>query len=468
MPNTDSTQLANNEINSNTDVFNSKSLETWINEFPKIKTLMDLEETLWINPKLSTFEKGMENISLSSNDVIDAEKRLDRFAQYIAKVFPETKEDNGIIESPTIMIPNMKSELEKLYSCELKGIMLLKCDNKLKISGSIKARGGFYEVLKHAEDLAIENGILSINDNYEKLDSDEVRNFFSNYSIVVGSTGNLGLSIGIISAKLGFKVTTHMSADAKQWKKNLLKSKGVEVIEYESDYSKAVAEGRKQSMLDEKSYFIDDENSKNLFLGYSVAAKRLDKQLQELDIKIDENHPLFVYLPCGVGGGPGGVAFGLKLLYKDNVHFFFAEPTHSPGMMLGALTGEHNKLSVQDFGIDNITAADGLAVGRASGFVGKTLEKLMSGCYSISDENMYRFLAKIADSENLFLEPSALAGVLGIVNMQNTEDGKSYLKSHNLSDKLENITHISWATGGSMVPEYIMNKYYQKGTNLLK
>ncbi|AXK17813.1 D-serine ammonia-lyase [Bacillus sp. COPE52] len=442
-----------------------KEIEVLKAEYPLVNKLIATEEIFWINPNIEKYETAITASPLNEEDVKDAEERLKRFAPYIAKVFPETQETNGIIESPLVKIPSMKQSLEKNYGQPILGKLLLKCDSHLPISGSIKARGGIYEVLKHAEQLALQHGMLTEEDNYSILDSDTCREFFAKYSIAVGSTGNLGLSIGIMSAKLGFNVTVHMSADAKEWKKDLLRNKGVNVIEYEADYSKAVEEGRQQADADPSCHFVDDENSHDLFLGYAVAASRLQKQLEELEIIVDEEHPLFVYLPCGVGGGPGGVAFGLKLLYKDNVHCFFAEPTHSPCMLLGLMTGLHDKIAVQDIGIDNITDADGLAVGRPSGFVGKTIEPFLNGNYTVSDEELYRLLKELADKENINLEPSALAGMVGPVNVCKNEN--EYLQKQQLTETVKKGTHIVWGTGGSMVPEDVMNGYYKKGLGLI-
>ncbi len=137
------------------------------------------------------------------------------------------------------------------------------------------------------------------------------------------------------------------------------------------------------------------------------------QQRIQLEILVDEDHPLFVYLPCGVGGGPGGVAFGLKQLFKDNVHCFFAEPTHSPCMLFRLMKGLHDQIYVQDVGIDNVTDADGLAVGRPSGFVGKIIEPFLSGCYTSSDDHLYKLLKELVDTEKIILEPSALAGMIG-------------------------------------------------------
>ena len=445
------------------DLIAGKTLEEWKKLYPLLEDIVATREVLWANPQYRPFEEAISNLSIREAEVKDAEERLARFAPYILQVFPETKDSLGLIESPLKRIPGMKKELERLFDSQIPGELLLKCDSHLPISGSIKARGGIYEVLKHAENLVLQNKLLTLKDDYAVFDSPLFRAFFSQYSIAVGSTGNLGLSIGIMGAQLGFRVTVHMSADAKTWKKDLLKRKNVQVVEYDADYSKAVEEGRKQSQRDPNSYFIDDEDSKDLFLGYAVAASRLQKQLRNLQVTVDKNHSLLVYLPCGVGGGPGGVTYGLKLIFKDNVHCFFAEPTHSPGMLIGLMTGLLDQVAVQDFGLDNQTAADGLAVGRPSGFVAKTLENLISGVVTVDDHQLFVLLKMLIDSETLQLEPSALAGFPGIGRLLNDPAGKKYIGDHKLRDKLQKATHIVWGTGGSMVPQEIMATYYQSG-----
>ncbi|ENR5390427.1 TPA: D-serine ammonia-lyase [Providencia rettgeri] len=433
------------------------NVDKLIADYPLVQDLIDLKQIAWFNPNVTTTQAGLPYVGLTIEDVQDAEARLHRFAPYLMKAFPETQATQGIIESDVIDIPNMQAALEKRYQRPITGKMLLKKDSHLPISGSIKARGGIYEVLTHAEKLALAAGILSTDDNYEILFSEQFRQFFSQYRIAVGSTGNLGMSIGIMSAKLGFSVSVHMSADARLWKKDKLRSHGVNVVEYEQDYSIAVEQGRKEAEKDPNCFFIDDENSTTLFLGYAVAGLRLKKQFLEQGITVDNDHPLFVYLPCGVGGGPGGVAFGLKLAFGDAVHCLFAEPTHSPCMLLGVHTGLHDGVSVQEIGIDNITAADGLAVGRASGFVGRAMERLIDGYYTIDDSEMYNLLGLLNQTESIKLEPSALAGMTGCVHvMQNT----GYLQSKSLTPmKLANATHLVWATGGGMVPVDEMQKY---------
>ena len=430
---------------------------------PVIADLAAGRETVWRNPALLPTGEAMASLPLTPADIDDAEARLARFAPFFREAFPETRSMNGLIESPLRPIPAMQRWLGR-YG-ELPGRLLLKLDSDLPVAGSVKARGGIYEILKHSEELALSAGCVGPNTDYRRFT--QLKDFFGRYAIHVGSTGNLGLSIGIISAALGYRVTVHMSADARQWKKDLLRSKGVNVVEYASDYSAAVAEGRRLAQGDPTSYFVDDENSVALFLGYAVAAKRLAAQLKEMEIPVDEDHPLFVYIPCGVGGAPGGINFGLKTLWGDNVYCFFVEPTQAPCMTLGMATGLHGDISVQDVGLTGRTDADGLAVGRPSGFVGKTVEHLLCGAFTLEDPWLYRYLAGLWDAEGLFIEPSACAAFHGPVQLMRSQVCADFLRERGLRDKLPRATHIAWATGGSLVPREERDAYLARGRALL-
>lgn len=438
-------------------MYSKEKIDKLIQEVPILNKIMTLEPVIWLNPNRK-LKAEMPSFPIKKEDIIAAERLWERFAPFFIKAFPETEVTNGILESSLKEISNMKSVLNRSHP-KIEGRFMLKCDNALPIAGSIKARGGFYEVLHYAEELALQAGILKKDDNYSIFASDRFKEFFGKYKIGVGSTGNLGLSIGIISAALGFQVTVYVSSDAKIWKKDLLRKKGAKVVEFAGDFSEAILAGRQKTNADPMGYFVDDENSNELYLGYAVGALRLEKQLEDQNIQVDKDHPLFVYSPCGVGGSPGGTAFGLKQIYGDNVHCFFVEPTHSPAVLTALATGEMSNISVQDIGIDNKTEADGLAVGQASNFATNISNHLISGVYTIEDDHLFTLLAQLMDSEKIFLEPSATAGLIGPQMVVRTD----YVDKNGLN--MNNATHIVWATGGDLVPSVERKEFYEKGNS---
>ena len=368
-----------------------------------------------------------------------------RFAGALASLFSADLPD-GIIASPLRQIRRLVAELSSSNApAELGRRVFVKCDHCLPLTGSIKARGGVYEVLRIAERRALRSGILRPDADYGVLSTPAARGLFATQKIVVGSTGNLGYAVGRAARALGFRVDVHMSRDAKPWKKQRLTGIGAAVIEHAADYSSAVAAARGASETESDSFFIDDERSPDLFFGYSAAAAELAGQLQREGVRIDADHPLCVYLPCGVGGAPAGVLYGLRALLGPHVWGFLAEPTAAPCMML-RLIGMPAAASVYDLGLDNRTIADGLAVARASDYAYQMIASQVMGAYTVTDAQMLAWVAGAA-SDELRLEPAAAAGFAGALH------AVWQLPTGPLTARLARATHIVWTTGGSLLPD---------------
>ncbi|MDC7703018.1 D-serine ammonia-lyase [Vogesella indigofera] len=384
---------------------------------------------LWHNPSLLPAAEALAVSGHGRAEIEAAIARWQRFAPLLARLFPDSVAADGRIDSP--LLSQSDEQGQPLW---------VKADHALPITACIKARGGVYEVLCHAEQLALATGVLHAGDNYAVLADAPARQLFAQHRILVGSTGNLGYSVGVMARALGLGVEVHMSHDAKEWKKQRLRALGATVVEHPGDYALAVAAARDSAASDAHAYFIDDESSLLLFFGYAAAAWDLAAQLDAAGLRPTPAQPLRVYLPCGVGGAPGGVAFGLKCLFGDAVQCVLVEPVASPCFLLRLATGD-DALSVYDIGLDNRTVADGLAVPRASATVAGIVGQLIDAVITVSDSSLLAAVRQQWQQHGLRLEPSAAAGFVAHEFAASQWPGE--------------VIPVVWTTGGNGLPDEV-------------
>lgn len=433
-------------------------------ENPAREDILAARPALWLNP--SQRENGINDpvLPVRARQVKEAEENWQRLAPLLCHCFPELEAAGGAIRSRLGEALDLRNALG--YSGPEFGRIFVKNDGDLPVAGSIKARGGVYEVFMYALSLAIENGLFHDGQDILRLAGDEVRHLFSQHTVAVGSTGNLGLSVGIAARALGFQAVVHMSSDAKQWKVDRLTRQGVEVVLHQADYTTAVEHARTDAENNPSVYFVDDERSELLFFGYSAAASELAAQLETAGVVVDKDHPLFVYLPCGIGGAPGGVAYGLKAIFGDAVHAFFAEPVQSPCALVHMMSGSEDLVSVYDVGLTNKTEADGMAVARMSAFVATVMKPLLSGIFTVADDDLFRWLWLAQTAQNIRLEPSATAGFAGPDFIVNSPQGQAYADRQGLTTRLSEATHVVWTTGGAFVPQEQFWTFMKRGSEL--
>lgn len=408
--------------------------------------LAQRQPLFWINVTRRSDPAAVDSLHIS-NGIDDAARRLKRFAPLLGCLFQELASSEGVIDSPLMKAEAIGPALGLDPGC---GRLLVKADHDLPVAGSIKARGGIHAVLAFAEGLARTTGLLDGGDP-RVLGTEQARAVFGQYRVSVGSTGNLGVSVGTMSAALGFETTVHMASNAKAWKRDRLRAQGVRVVEHKGDYAHALAAARESAAGDPHSHFIDDEDSRPLLFGYATAAAHLRRQLEQADVPIDVAHPLFVYLPCGVGGAPAGIAVGLHREFGAAVHCVFAEPTECPCVLLQMLAGDGEHPSVYDAGLTGRTEADGLAVPRASLLAVALARPIVSGIITVPDERMFHHLHLAHRELSIRLEPSAAAGFSGPQMLIASPEGRRYVAAHGL--RLSDATHVIWTTGGRFVPD---------------
>ena len=377
----------------------------------------------------------------------------------MAGLFPELANAAGQIESRLMPAQALQ---QQLGGASASGSWYLKRDDELPVAGSIKARGGFHEVLALAESIALEHGLLPHADADRRLlATPQARALFGQYAVTVGSTGNLGMSIGVMAARWALTPWCTCPPTPRNGRKTACASAACALSSTPATTPRpSPPAGRRR--WPRRAATSSTTSNPSCCSSATPPPRTAARQLAEAGRKVDAEHPLFVYIPCGVGGAPGGITHGLKALYGDHVHCFFAEPVASPCMLVQLAAGMQTPTSVYDLGLDNRTEADGLAVGQASELVASLMTPQLGGVFTVSDDELYLNLLALKDSLDAEVEPSAAAAVSGPGWLQGSAAGRAYAQGLAMA----NATHVIWATGGSLVPRDALRGFQEHARTL--
>jgi len=416
-----------------------------------------------VNPNHSNDPRDIEKQSITRSDIQEARELLERARPLFKKLWPDDqmlKDWEGLIESPLTPAEKLRDAMGGT------GTWLLKRDDDLPVAGSTKGRGAFFAVLEHAEKLAVEKGLIAKGQDLGNLCSPEAKAIFSEYKVAVGSTGNLGMGIALLAAALGFDAKVFLSEEAADWKKKRLTDHGCKIHEHPGNFKEALQKGRDEcaaanAAKPASAYFVDDEDSKPLSVGPTVAGLRMKEQLERQGIRIGADRPLFVHLPTGVGGGPSGVLRGLVDAYQDeglhpHIHGILVQPKQCAGVLARmSISNKDNTqpVDVYHLGLSNKSPpGDGMAVPQASELAFKNLQVNAAGAMTVSDEDMLKNTAHLHKTQGIVIETSAAASING-PKWCASEAGRDYIKKNGMEAVMPNAVHVMWFTGGGKVPE---------------
>ncbi len=378
---------------------------------------------LKLNRELISVEPFSEINGYSIIYVKAAQNRFMRFLPYIASAFPETAEKKGVIESVLVPLsPNDTSgqaeaspmssvsinpiqDAWKQEGLALRGKVFLKDETKLPISGSVKDRGVIHGIMRLAETLMQREKMLLPNENYARIDSDEFREFFGRYTIPAEEQGSGKTTecIRRFAGRLGFQTELPGEPSGQQ----------AAPADMGGEQQAKPAGAASAENVHELNY----RESEDVFFGYATAAVRLAIQLMKQGAAVDEEHPLFVYLPGISGMAAGGICYGLKQKFGDCAHCFYAE--------------------LPD-------AADGAK----SQFAEEHAGNLVSGRVTVSEDALpgYQHLLKEAADCRVSAEGSAAMALLKEFARPSVME--AYLASRGLSHiGPEQVTQVVWAAG---------------------
>jgi|TARA_B100000959_G_scaffold44567_1_gene45025 diaminopropionate ammonia-lyase len=342
--------------------------------------------------KYSYFLKNEKN-NFSKNEILTILPKQD-----IDEAYKIISRWNNYSPTPLISL-NKLSEKLKLNK------IFYKDESKRFHLKSFKALGGAYAVEKVAKE---------------------------NKEIVISTAtaGNHGRSVAWGSKKLGLKCKIFISEYVSEFRAEVMRSFGADVIRIKGNYDNSLKECIKQSRQNNWQIVQDVawENYKLVpkltMSGYSVMMKEISEQINNQKIS-------HVILQAGVGGMAAGAVAGIARYLNHIPKIIIVEPESAACVLESIKAGKIKKIT-----IEKESLMGGMSCDEVSLLPWKILKNSINYCVSVSDDYISKTVKSLANSE--FSDEKIIGGECstpGIISLVSLCNDIKVKKKINLNEK---------------------------------
>ena len=335
------------------------------NNFWKISTFLE-------NKKYTFNKESILNV-LPEKDIDEAFKTISKWDDY----FP----------TPLILLNKLSKKLK------LKNIFY-KDESKRFNLKSFKALGGAYAVEKITK---------------------------GNKDIVISTAtaGNHGRSVAWGSKKLGLKCKIFISEYVSDFRANMMRSFGADVIRVKGNYDSSLKECIKQSkkydwqIVQDVAWHDYKLVPKLTMAGYSVMMKEISEQINNQKIS-------HVILQAGVGGMAASMVAGIAK-YLNNVPEIIVVEPESAGCVLESIkVGKIKKISIKKESL-----MGGMSCDEVSLLPWDILKNSVDYCVTVSDDYISNTVKSLANSEfsdqKIVGGECSTPGIISLIGLVNDE-----------------------------------------------
>ncbi len=235
--------------------------------------------------------------------------------------------------------------------------------------------------------------------------------------VSTATAGNHGRSVAWGAKKLGMKCKIFISEYVSEFRAEVMRSFGAEVIRVKGNYDNSLKECIKQSKQNNWQIVQDVAWEgyklvpKLTMAGYSVMMKEISEQIKNQKIS-------HVILQAGVGGMAAGTIAGIAK-YLDNVpKIIIVEPESAACVLESIKAGKIEKISIKKESL-----MGGMSCDEVSLVPWEILKNSVSHCVTVSDNYISKTVKSLANcefsNEKIVGGECSTPGIISLVSMSN-------------------------------------------------